>query len=454
MPDTAEAQNLVNEISGLHGGLISLGAIVEFTLKTMPGDREICAASQRLRQKINDARHRRQNLGLHQQKRNLRHYLGLDNKPQALKDMLSTQDDPSVGSLANPRVVWRNREITNAPAQQRILSDTKCRPEDDLIIDEDHGYMTVELGESVIFLSNVSDKIVIELGVLRGIASGSEGAIGFYSWLRTVVDHACSERRDVRPNHPGTMVQVGWNIGPRHAREYGLAKSYAKKLDWDTTVAHDGDAAAAMTLTWGICRSFLPIDLTRSIEEDLQASGLPRMATRSTGEGTGYRIRLDGREYNFPLVERAPPDGLVTRDYSSWSYINWALSFNVNRIVDPTARQIIPSSIQSTARFTRTSMKAKQPVTGGLVREDPSLWPECGGGNFVDLTLKVKVIQATGTILAHRPNTIHGTTRLCGARSCGFTIPFTERLLEGFKMSHSEMDIVSGEGEPEYGRDS
>jgi hypothetical protein len=83
-----------------------------------------------------------------------RHCLGLDNKPQALKDMLSTQDDPSVGSLANPRVVWRNRDITNAPAQQRILSDTKCRPEDDLIIDEDHGYMTVELGESVIFLSN------------------------------------------------------------------------------------------------------------------------------------------------------------------------------------------------------------------------------------------------------------------------------------------------------------
>ncbi|KAJ7848569.1 hypothetical protein B0H13DRAFT_2090054, partial [Mycena leptocephala] len=196
----------------------------------------------------------------------------------------------------------------------------------------------------------------------------------------------------------------------------------------DVTVAHDGDVAAAMTLTWGICRSFLPIDLTR----------------------TGYRIKLDGREYNFPLVERAPPEGLVTRDYSSWShidnsYINWALSFNVNRIVDPTARQIIPSSIQSTARFTRTSMKAKQPVTGGLVREDPSLWPEYGGGNFVDLTLKVKVIQATGTILAHRPNTIHETTRLCGARSCGFTIPFTERLHEGFKMSHRE---------PEYGRDS
>ncbi|KAJ7810151.1 hypothetical protein B0H14DRAFT_2379297 [Mycena olivaceomarginata] len=107
-------------------------------------------------------------------------------------------------------------------------------------------------------------------------------------------------------------------MGPRHAREYGLAKSYTKKLDWDTTVAHDGDVAAAMTLTWGICRPFLPIDLTRSIEEDLQASGLPRMATRSTGEGTGYRIRLDGREYNFPLVERAPPEGLVTRDYSSY----------------------------------------------------------------------------------------------------------------------------------------
>jgi hypothetical protein len=83
-----------------------------------------------------------------------RHYLGLDNKPRTLKDILATQDDPSVGSLSNPRVVWRNRDITNAPAQRRILSDTKCRPEDDLIIDEDHGYMTVKPGESAIFLSD------------------------------------------------------------------------------------------------------------------------------------------------------------------------------------------------------------------------------------------------------------------------------------------------------------
>ncbi|KAJ7914206.1 hypothetical protein B0H13DRAFT_2463133 [Mycena leptocephala] len=365
MPGTAEAQNLVNEISGLHNGLIS------------------------------------------------RHYLGLDNKPRALKDMLSTQDDPSVGSLANLRVVWRNRDITNGPAQQRILSDTKCRPEDDLIIGEDHGYMTVELGESVIFLSNgrvspslifqtdevsVSDKIVIELAVLRGIASGSEGAIGFYN----------------------------------------------------VTVAHDGDVAAAMTLTWGICRSFLPIDLTRSIEEIYRQVGFLewRHAAPEKEQVTGSSL-MEGNTI-FPSSRE-----LLRRwSHIDNSYINWALSFNVNRIVDPTARQIIPSSIQSTARFTRTSMKAKQPVTGGLVREDPSLWPEYGGGNFVDLTLKVKVIQATGTILAHRPNTIHETTRLCGARSCGFTIPFTERLHEGFKMSHSEMDIVSGEGEPEYGRDS
>jgi hypothetical protein len=88
-----------------------------------------------------------------------------------------------------------------------------------------------------------------------------------------------------QPNHPGTMVQVGWNMGPRHAREYGLAKSYTKILDWDTTVDHDKDVTAAMTLTWAICMSFFPIDLTRSIEKNLQASGLPRIATRSIGEG-------------------------------------------------------------------------------------------------------------------------------------------------------------------------
>jgi hypothetical protein len=67
-----------------------------------------------------------------------------------------------------------------------------------------------------------------------------------------------------------------------------------------------------------------------------------------------------------------------------------------------------------------------------LVAENPKQWPAYGGGNFIDTSLKVKVIQAPGTLLAHRPEFMHGTSRLCGTRVCGMTIPFTLRVKEQF----------------------
>ncbi|KAJ6447320.1 hypothetical protein C8R45DRAFT_803179, partial [Mycena sanguinolenta] len=60
--------------------------------------------------------------------------------------------------------------------------------------------------------------------------------------------------------HPGEMVQVGWNAGPRHAQFFGLAKSYIRLLDHVTAVGHDEDVNAALTLVWSISKLLLPID--------------------------------------------------------------------------------------------------------------------------------------------------------------------------------------------------
>lgn len=77
-------------------------------------------------------------------------------------------------------------------------------------------------------------------------------------------------------------------------------------------------------------------------------------------------------------------------------------------------------------RNTRGASKSDLPVMADAQ-------PIYGGGNFVDLTLKVKVIQEAGTLLAHRPDFPHGSTQLCGAHSLGTTIPFTERTLRAFR---------------------
>ncbi|KAK7036894.1 hypothetical protein R3P38DRAFT_2516937, partial [Favolaschia claudopus] len=86
------------------------------------------------------------------------------------------------------------------------------------------------------------------------------------AWYQQTIDTACSERRDVRPNHPGHMAQIGWNAGPRHARVWGPAKSYTKKLDTETRVEHDLDAVAALSLTWAVTKAVAPSNLSDHIE--------------------------------------------------------------------------------------------------------------------------------------------------------------------------------------------
>ena len=87
------------------------------------------------------------------------------------------------------------------------------------------------------------------------------------------------------------MVQVGWNAGPRHARFFGLAKSYIRLLDHLTAVEHDEDVIAALTLLWSIAKSLLPIELIDSITNAVGDIGLPKIATRNVPEGIVHSIQ-------------------------------------------------------------------------------------------------------------------------------------------------------------------
>lgn len=102
--------------------------------------------------------------------------------------------------------------------------------------------------------------------------------------------------RIIQPTHPGSMAQIGWNTGPRHATVFGLAKSFNKKLDTATMIADDEDAIAALTLMWGLVQAHMPTDITSHVEQALEESGLPRLATRNVAEGM-LHFRLGAAAY-------------------------------------------------------------------------------------------------------------------------------------------------------------
>jgi len=80
-------------------------------------------------------------------------------------------------------------------------------------------------------------------------------------------------------------------------------------------------------------------------------------------------------------------------------------------------------------------------------KESSDLWPDGGGGNFVDITLGVIVKQAQATLMLFQPEFAHGTTRLCGAhnRLC-MAVTFSNHILDAYRAAAAETRVVSGAG--------
>lgn len=88
----------------------------------------------------------------------------------------------------------------------------------------------------------------------------------------------------MQPTHPGKMVQVGLNMGARHARVLGWAKSFSRKLSSDQRMQQDQDLLGAMSLLWALVKSHIPADITTPVQKQLD-DGFPSMATRNIPKG-------------------------------------------------------------------------------------------------------------------------------------------------------------------------
>lgn len=81
------------------------------------------------------------------------------------------------------------------------------------------------------------------------------------------------------------MTQLGYNAGPRHARVWGLAKSFTKKLPLDTQVQRDRDCVALVSMVWSMIQANMPSEVVDPMEDALDAVEMPRLATRSVEDG-------------------------------------------------------------------------------------------------------------------------------------------------------------------------
>lgn len=79
-------------------------------------------------------------------------------------------------------------------------------------------------------------------------------------------------------------MQIGLNMGPRHARILGWAKSFTRKLTHGEMVREDTNLIGAMSLLWALVKSFLPVDITELVQTLLDKD-YPALATHNIPMG-------------------------------------------------------------------------------------------------------------------------------------------------------------------------
>jgi hypothetical protein len=111
--------------------------------------------------------------------------------------------------------------------------------------------------------------------------------------------------------------------------------------------------------------------------------------------------------------------------YAKYAF-NWCIIHQVNSEV--------PSAAKS--HGTRAGSKHR-------AAEVQPEWLAGGGGNFINVSLKVIIKGAKGTMVGFLPEHIHSTTRLCGMHKHGMTLAFSSQLTEAFKKAQ-QCDCCTG----------
>lgn len=94
------------------------------------------------------------------------------------------------------------------------------------------------------------------------------------------------------------MVQVGLNMGPRHAQVVGWAVSHTKNLSPYERIVRDGDVIGGGALLWAMQQHELPVEVNRPINRALDKHWVRNLATRDIPEGETAIIRIKGPQYS------------------------------------------------------------------------------------------------------------------------------------------------------------
>ena len=129
------------------------------------------------------------------------------------------------------------------------------------------------------------------------------------------------------------------------------------------------------------------------------------------------------------------------------------MSLNISHSVDspPISFPPVASSPTSSHQIWSQTKLGHNISANNTSAENSLLWVTNGGGNFVDMSLKVVIEQATDTLLNFDPTRLHVTTWLCEAHNYMVSITFSAHIMAAFKNAeHGMAEAGEGAGDGDF----
>ncbi|KAF8314836.1 uncharacterized protein EI90DRAFT_3022188 [Cantharellus anzutake] len=160
----------------------------------------------------------------------------------------------------------------------------------------------------------------IELLVLRNATNLSPTGKALLERLQQINNEHALERRNLHPSHHGKIYAFGISAGARHKRspdtiELGHTKFHNRYTKSELRKS-DGELLGAAAATWALLAANLPIEITNELACGITSLGIPAFFSPTIdGSDKGYSFEFNGKVYNFPAVERPPPEVYYASNY-------------------------------------------------------------------------------------------------------------------------------------------
>ncbi|RXW17374.1 hypothetical protein EST38_g8480 [Candolleomyces aberdarensis] len=134
-----------------------------------------------------------------------------------------------------------------------------------------------------------------------------------------IVSRGAAVRRNVRKEDSGTIFLAGFSAGSRSHPKFGITRNFECSEGEEAEKADNETIANILAYLWSRAKGIFPTEIINDFENFYDGNNIPRFDPNWPASATKFgtlKLVLEGREYVFDNIERAPGCAVMVQRYA------------------------------------------------------------------------------------------------------------------------------------------